>query len=93
MHRSSIVNLFSGAEAPQEEDHGSDLGGADEEAYVVPEAAAVELCPRHHEQASILSFAMEMRHESCFCDVSFVVNGSIFRGHRVIVRCVFFALS
>ena len=83
MQRSSIVNLFSGEEDRGDDDHDLIQGDGMEE---FPEPIVVQLSPRNHEQTTILSFAMDMRNESSFCDISFVVNGSIFRAHRVIVR-------
>lgn len=100
MHRSSIVNLFSGAGDGVRDEEIDPLhqqtGGTGEMDEQAQETIVVQLSPRHHEQAAILSFAMDMRNESSFCDISFVVNGSIFRAHRVIVRyelCVLVVLS
>lgn len=47
---------------------------------------AVYLSPGSSEQASILPLAREMRNEACFCDITFVVQGRMFRAHRIIVR-------
>jgi hypothetical protein len=43
------------------------------------------LNPTDTEKKSILSFALELRNESTFCDVAFLVKGTLFRAHRVIV--------
>ena len=76
------------------EDEGSDQEGEGEgqrqpgEDEV--EAVVARLSPQYSEQAALLPLAMEMRNEASFCDVSFVVNGSMFRAHRVIVRCAIY---
>lgn len=90
MHRSSIVNLFGGEGGPSREEDEAAASEPDEEVGQAqfPDPKVVELIPRFQEQAGLLSFAMEMRNESSFCDISFVVGGSIFRAHRVIVRSV-----
>lgn len=43
------------------------------------------LTPSDSEKKSILAFAYELRTESTFCDVAFLVKGNLFRAHRVIV--------
>jgi hypothetical protein len=73
-----------GEEEGDEQEQGEGQGEQEQEEEI-PEPEVVQLSPRNHEQAAILSFAMDMRNESSFCDISFVVSGSIFRAHRVIV--------
>ena len=85
MQRPSLVNLFTG-EDPEGDADANGIGHPQDVDEGPPEAEVAQLTPHFHEQAAILSFAMEMRNESSFCDVSFVVTGSIFRAHRVIVR-------
>ena len=43
------------------------------------------LAPTDTEKKNILAFALELRNESTFCDVAFLVKGNLFRAHRVIV--------
>jgi hypothetical protein len=47
---------------------------------------AVYLSARGSEQSAFLPMAREMRDEACFCDVTFIVQGHIFKAHRIIVR-------
>lgn len=53
-----------------------------------PEITVVALSPKVSEQLWLFSSALEMRNEASFCDISFIVNGNIFRAHRVIVRYI-----
>lgn len=39
-----------------------------------------------NEVAGFFAFASEMRREETFCDATFVVQGQIFRAHRIVVR-------
>lgn len=42
--------------------------------------------PTDQEKNAIVSSFIEMRNEASFCDVSFQIQGSIFRAHRIVVR-------
>jgi hypothetical protein len=44
------------------------------------------IIPADNEKNSMISAFIEMRNEASFCDVSFLVQGSLFRAHRVVVR-------
>lgn len=68
----------------EEENYDEDNGGYYEEELPEP-VYEVSLSPSDSEKRNILAFALELRNESTFCDVAFLVKGSLFRAHRVIV--------
>ena len=66
----------------QNEDNEADY---DEQSYESEICYDTYLAPTDSEKKNILAFALELRNEATFCDVAFLVKGSLFRAHRVIV--------
>jgi len=72
----------------QSQHSGSESGSyhsSDESDYESEICYETFLTPTDSEKKSILAFAYELRTESTFCDVAFLVKGNLFRAHRVIV--------
>lgn len=44
--------------------------------------------PSEFEKSSSFRSSMEMRNDASFCDVAFLVQGCLFRAHKIIVRFV-----
>jgi hypothetical protein len=42
--------------------------------------------PSEFEKSSSFRSSMEMRNDASFCDVAFLVQGCLFRAHKIIVR-------
>lgn len=40
-----------------------------------------------NEKGTVFREFLNMRNEASFCDVAFLVQGTLFRAHRVVVRC------
>ena len=57
----------------------------DDQSYESEISYDTYLAPTDTEKKNILAFALELRNEATFCDVAFLVKGSLFRAHRVIV--------
>lgn len=42
--------------------------------------------PSEHEKSTCFRSSMDMRNDASFCDVAFLVQGRLFRAHKIIVR-------
>ena len=58
----------------------------DEEVVYETEVPILKVCPSDSERGNVFSSFLTMRNESSFCDVAFLVQGTLFRAHRVVVR-------
>jgi hypothetical protein len=67
------------------ENDNEDETSDDEEDDGEEEDVEAFLIPSEHEKKAVLASFDTMRKESLFCDISFVCQGVLFRGHRVIV--------
>lgn len=61
------------------------LGNNDEVAYET-DVPILTVTAGDNEKGSVFRGCLNMRNEAAFCDVAFLVQGTLFRAHRVIVR-------
>mmetsp|Transcript_15475 Transcript_15475/g.25778 ORF Transcript_15475/g.25778 Transcript_15475/m.25778 type:complete len:93 (+) Transcript_15475:79-357(+) len=60
----------------------------DEEVIYEAEVPILTVSAGENEKGSVFRDFLNMRNEASFCDVAFVVQGTLFRAHRVVVRFV-----
>ena len=54
--------------------------------YETEEVPILTVSPGENEKGNVFRDLLTMRNESSFCDVAFLVQGTLFRAHRVVVR-------
>ena len=62
--------------------------GHDTNEYVEEMNPVLSVKSSEHEKSASFRSALDMRNEASFCDVAFLVQGCLFRAHKIIVRCV-----
>jgi hypothetical protein len=58
----------------------------DDEIVYETEVPILTVSPGDNEKGSVFREFLDMRNEASFCDVAFLVQGTLFRAHRVVVR-------
>jgi hypothetical protein len=58
----------------------------DNEVVYETEVPILTVSPGENEKASVFRDFLNMRNDASFCDVAFLVQGTLFRAHRVVVR-------
>lgn len=58
----------------------------DDDIVYETEIPILTVSPGENEKGSVFRDFLNMRNEASFCDVAFLVQGTLFRAHRVVVR-------
>jgi hypothetical protein len=64
----------------EEKDDGS--SAQQEESYIL------QIPPGESEKNTVFAALLELRNDASFCDVAFLVHGTLFRAHKIVVRLV-----
>ena len=62
----------------------------EEEEYASEDEGGIVITSAESEIAGFFSFAADMRNDESFCDASLLVQGQLFRAHKIVVRLVLF---